>query len=124
MLIPPESKPRRGSLPTPQITTQCQTRPNGDGNYGSVVAEFRFPFSHEWAREHSDDPRVRCRWRLAREISQNFNTMAISFVSREHFQRRRRGVAPRTGRRRLRVFAFLCRTTLNAPAAVSMNSTT
>jgi hypothetical protein len=35
----------------------------------TIVAELRFPFSWKWTRENFDDPRVRCRWRLAMGVS-------------------------------------------------------
>src|SRR5580698_9556061 len=91
MLVPPESKPRGGSLPCAKRPHSAHPRPGLSGSRGIVVAELKFPFRSEQPREHSDDPRVRCRWRWAMWISMGFSEMGISFLLRLQFQRRRRG---------------------------------
>jgi hypothetical protein len=46
-----------------------------------------FPFRCEWAWKNSDDPRVRCRWRLAREIAMKFNAVRTRFLAWWQFPR-------------------------------------
>ena len=68
MLVPPESKPRGVSVwAREKGTTSTGVGPRGNG----AVVKLRFPSRRKWTREHSDDPRVYCRWWLARGISIN-----------------------------------------------------
>jgi len=50
---------------------------------------FHFRRCCEQVCEHSDDPRVRWRWRLAMGVSMGFRETEISFLLRGQFQRRR-----------------------------------
>jgi hypothetical protein len=46
-----------------------------------VVAELRFLFRCKWTRGHSDDPRLRCGWRLAMGISTKWESKFLLMIT-------------------------------------------